>query len=172
VRTNTAQGSADSASCDDDHPCLGANCGPFGALHWLDMRWLIVLAAIVAAAVAIQMIVWERRGRIRPSTVTGLASVGLTLIVMIAVAYVARGLGIFTVAIVVVAFVPFGFAARGLLFATRESRLRAAQSRASAAPPPSRRARLLSLAAWPVFLAMVAVAVALGLAAATFVGPH
>jgi hypothetical protein len=136
------------------------------------MKWLIFLAAIVAAAVAIQMLVWERRGRIRPSTVTGLASVGLTLIVFIGVAYVARGLGLFTVPIVVVAFVPFGFAARGLLFATRESRLRAAETRASTAQLASPRARLLALAAWPAFLVMVAAAVALGLAAASFIGPH
>lgn len=136
------------------------------------MRWLILLAAICAAAVAIQMLVWERRGRIPSSSVIGLVSVGLTLLVLIAAAYIAHGLGIFSIPIVVVAFVPFGFAARGLLLATRGSRLRAAEARALAAQPLSRRARMLSLAAWPAFLALVAVAVAVGLVAATFIGPH
>jgi hypothetical protein len=136
------------------------------------VRWLILLAAICAAAVAIQMLVWERRGRIRRSTVRGLVSVGLTLIVLIAAAYIAHGLGIFSIPIVVVAFVPFGFAARGLLLATRTSRLRADDARAFNAQPASRRDRMLSLAAWPAFLALVGVAVALGLAAATFIGPH
>jgi hypothetical protein len=136
------------------------------------VRWLILPAAICAAAVAIQMLVWERRGRIRRSTASGLASVGLTLLVLIAAAYIAHGLGIFTIPIVVVAFVPFGFAARGLLLATRDARLRAAEARALTTQPASRRARLLSLAAWPAFLVLVVVAVALGLVAATFIGPH
>jgi type II secretory pathway component PulF len=38
--------------------------------------------------------------------------------------------------------------------------------------PASRRGRLIELAAWPVFLFLVAVVVVMGLVVGTIVGPH
>jgi len=136
------------------------------------MRWLIVLAAICVAAVAIQVMVWQRQGRFRSSTVGQVASVALALAVLIAAACVARWFGILSLPIVVVAFVPVGLTARGLLIATRGARLRAAEVRAATAPPVTTRARLLGMAAWPVFLVLVGAVVFLSLAVATLVGPH
>ena len=137
------------------------------------MKWLIVLAAIGAAALALQILIWERRrGRRRRSTLGQLAGVVLAVVVLGAAVYAAHWLGIFSVPLVAVAFVPFGVAARSLAMATRKSRLQAAEVRAAAAEPPSRRDRVLALAAWPVFLILVAVVVALGMVVGTLVGPH
>lgn len=137
------------------------------------MKWLIVLAAIGAAALALQILIWERRrGRRRRSTLGQLAGVVLAVVVLGAAVYAAHWLGIFSVPLVAVAFVPFGVAARSLAMATRKSRLQAAEVRAAAAEPPSRRDRVLALATWPVFLILVAVVVALGMVVGTLVGPH
>jgi hypothetical protein len=68
------------------------------------------------------------------------------------------------------AIVVTGIALRWWFLATRPSRHRRALARAAAAPPQSARARLLELAAWPVFMVLVAVAIALGLIAGMLVG--
>jgi hypothetical protein len=137
------------------------------------MRWLIVLAAIGAAALSLQILVWERRRGARPRATLGrLAGAVLTVVVLGAAVYAAHWLGIFSIPLVAIAFVPFGITARWLILATRESRQRAAEARATAAPPASYRARLLELAAWPVFIFLVSVVVVLGLVVGTLVGPH
>jgi hypothetical protein len=137
------------------------------------MRWLIVLAAVGAAALALEILIWERRsGRRRPSTLRQVALVLLTVAGVGGGVYAAHLLGIFSVPLVVFAFVPFGVTAHWLTFATRDRRQRAQEARAAAAPPPTRSARLLALAAWPVFFALVAGVVALALFVGTLVGPH
>jgi hypothetical protein len=137
------------------------------------MRWLIVLAAIGAAALAWQILIWERRGgRRRPSTLGQLAVAVLAVVGLGGAVYAAHFLGIFSVPLVAIAFVPFGVTMRSLILATRGSRQRAADARAAAAVPASRRARLLELAAWPVFVVLVAAVVAVALVVGTTVGQH
>ena len=137
------------------------------------MKWLIVLAAIGAAALALQILIWERRGgRRRPSTLARLAVAVLTVVGLAAAVYAAHSLGIFSVPLVAIAFVPFGVTIRSLILATRGRRQRAADARAAAAAPASRLDRMLELATWPVFLFLVAVVVAAGLVVGTIVGPH
>ena len=137
------------------------------------MKWLTVLAAIGAATLALQILIWERRGgRRRPSTLGQLAVAVLTVVGLGGAIYAAHFFGIFSVPLVAIAFVPFGVTARSLILATRGSRQRAAETRAATAAPASRHARLLELAAWPVFLVLVAVVVVMGLVVGTFVGPH
>jgi len=137
------------------------------------MKWLMILAAIGAAALALQILIWERRGgRRRPSLLGQLALVVLTAIVLGVAAYAAHSLGIFSVPFVILAFVPFGIAARWLALSTREAREHLVNARVRALPPPSRRDRLIARVAMPVFLILVAVVLALGFAAGTMVGPH
>jgi hypothetical protein len=137
------------------------------------MKWLIVLAALGAAALSIQILIWERRsGRSGRSPLRRLAWAVLTVVVLGAVVYVAHWLGIFSIPLVAVAFVPIGVTVRWLLSATRASRMRTEGARAAAAGPPSRRARLIAIATWPIFLVLVAVVVVLGLVVGTLVGPH
>lgn len=137
------------------------------------MKWLIVLAAIGAAALALQILIWERRGgRPRPSTLSRLAVAVLTVVGLGGAVYAAHFLGIFSVPLVAIAFVPFGVTMRSLILATRGSRQRAADTHAAAAAPASRQARLLELAAWPVFVVLAAAVVLLALVAGTIVGPH
>jgi hypothetical protein len=137
------------------------------------MKWLIVLAAIGAAALALQILVWERRsGRRRPSTLSQLAVAVLTVVGLGGAVYAAHFLGIFSVPLVAIAFVPFGVTVRSLILTTRARRQQAADARAASVGPASRRGRLIELAAWPVFLFLVAVVVVMGLVVGTIVGPH
>jgi len=137
------------------------------------MKWLIVLAAIGAAAISLQILIWERRsGRTRRSTLGQLAGGVLTVVILGAAVYVAHWLGIFSVPLVAVAFVPVGITVRWLMGASRASRQRAEDARAAAVGPASRRARLVAIATWPVFIVLVAVVVVVGLVVGTLVGPH
>ena len=137
------------------------------------MRWLIVLAAIGAAALALQILIWERRnGRHRPSTLGQFAGAVLTVAVMGGAVYAAHLLGIFSIPLVAVVFVPFGVAIRWLVLNTRASRQRAEDARAAAAPAATRRARLLELAAFPVFIVLVGAVLVVALVVGTLVGPH
>jgi hypothetical protein len=136
------------------------------------MKWLIVLTAIGAAAVALQILIWERRGGPRrPSSLSRYAVAVLTAIGLGGAVYAAHFFGIFSVPLVVIAFVPFGITVRSLILATRPSRQRAADARA-AAGPASRRERFLEMATLPVFVVLVAAVVAMALVVGTIVGPH
>jgi len=138
-----------------------------------DMRWLILLAAIGAGALALQILIWERRGgRRQPSTLGRVAFAVLAVVLVGGAVYSAHLLGIFSIPLVVIAFVPVGVTARWLILATRGPRLRAAEARAATAQPLTRRARLLELAALPVFVVLVAAVVVLALAVGTLVGKH
>ena len=137
------------------------------------MKWLIVLAAIGAAAISLQILIWERRsGRPRRATLGQLAGGVLTVVILGAAVYAAHWLGIFSVPLVAVAFVPVGITVRWLMGASRASRQRAEDARAAAVGPASRRARLVAIATWPVFIVLVAVVVVVGLVVGTLVGPH
>jgi hypothetical protein len=137
------------------------------------MKWVIVLGAICTAAIALQILIWERRGgRRRPSTVGRIALAVLTLILVAGAVYSAHLLGIFSIPLVVAAFVPVGVMVRWLILATRESREREARTRAAMAPSLTRRDRLIRAASLPFFVLMVLAVVLLGLVVGTLVGPH
>ena len=134
------------------------------------MRWLILIAAVVAAVLALQILLMERRGGRPRSTVTQFASAILPLVVLGGAAYAAHSMGLFSLPLVAIAFVPFGIAARWFVMATRDARRR--REALTVRPPLSRRARVLELAAWPVFLVLVAVVLTIGLVVGMLVGPH
>jgi hypothetical protein len=129
------------------------------------MKWLVLIAALVAIVLALQILAADlRRGRPH-STIGQLAPAVLSLAVLGAAIYAGHAIGLFSVPIVAVAFVPFGLALRWSILATREMRQR--REEASQPDPPSRRDRLVSLAIWPVFLVLVALVATLGLMAGT-----
>jgi hypothetical protein len=125
------------------------------------MKWLALLAAIVAAFFAIEILVADlRRGHER-STTAQLAAAVLSLTLLGVTIYAAHWLGFYTLPIVAFLFVPFGLALRWSTLATREIR----QRREAPIPqiPPSRRDRFGGLVMWPVFLLLVALVACLGL---------
>lgn len=137
------------------------------------MKWLVLLAGLGAAAVALQVLIWERRGgRRAPSALGQMALAVLTGLLLAGAVLSAHWLGIFSIPLVAVAFVPVGVAVRWLVLATRDARGRSARARAASAPATTRRARLADTLALPLFVVLVVAVVALGLIAGTLVGPH
>ena len=137
------------------------------------MRWLVLLGALAAAAIALQILIWERRrGRREPTALARSALAVLGVLLVGGAVYSAHLLGIFSLPLVVAAFVPVGVTARWLILATRESRERADAARAAAAPQLARRDRFIHAASLPLFVIMVVAVVALGLVVGTIVGPH
>jgi Ca2+/Na+ antiporter len=134
------------------------------------MRWLVLLAAAVATVFALQILAAERRRGGSRTTLGQLAAAMLWLAILGAILYAAHWIGLFSLPLVAVAFVPFALVARWSILATREARRRRDDA-AAAQPPPSRSARLLELAAWPVFLSLVVLVLAIGIFVATLVGP-
>ena len=137
------------------------------------MKWLILLAAIGAGALALQILIWERKSnRRQPSTLGKVALAVLGIVLVGGAVYSAHLLGIFSLPLVVIAFVPVGVTLRWLIIATRGTRQRSAEARAAAAPPRTRRDRLLEMAMLPIFVVLVAGVVVLALAVGTLVGRH
>lgn len=131
------------------------------------MRLLAVLALLGAAA----FVAWRlTKGRVddspRSLRLAELAAAVLTLVMVAAAVYAAHLLGIFSVPLVAVAFVPFGVAARWLLAASRSSRRRRElDGRARSVGP---RARF----ALPMLLVIVVAVAVLGVVVGTIIGPH
>ena len=137
------------------------------------MRWAILLGVLATAAIALQILIWERRaGHRRPSTIGRIALAVLAVVLVGAAVYSAHLLGIFSIPFVVLAFVPVGVTVRWLILATRESRQRAAEAFDATAPPVRRPVRMLRAASLPIFVVMVLAVVLLALAVGTAVGPH
>ncbi len=137
------------------------------------MKWLVILGGVGAAALSLQILIWERRGGRRPpSDLSQIALAVLTVLLIGGAVYSAHVLGLFSIPLVAIAFVPVGITARWLILATREARQRSAYARAGSAPEVTLRARLMATFALPVFLVLVAAVVALGLVAGALVGPH
>jgi hypothetical protein len=61
---------------------------------------------------------------------------------------------------------------RAMLIRTISSRLRTESSRAAAAAPMTMRGRIQAILAWPVFFAVVAAVLVLGVFVGSIVGPH
>ena len=137
------------------------------------MRWIVILAAICAALVALQILMWERRsGRRRPSTIGRIALAVLAIMLVGGAVYSAHLLGVFSIPLIVIAFGPVGLTLRWLILATRASREAADAAFIAASPPPTRGRRFLRSLALPIFVIMVLAVVAVALAVGTLVGPH
>ncbi len=137
------------------------------------MRWAVILAAICAALIALQILIWERRSsRRRPSTIGRIALAVLAIVLVGGAVYSAHLLGIFSIPLIVIAFGPVGLTLRWLILATRESREVADAARAAAALPLTRSQRLLRSLALPLFVTMVLAVVAAALVVGTLVVPH
>jgi hypothetical protein len=137
------------------------------------MRWVVILAAICAALVALQILIWERRsGRRRPSAIGRIALAVLAIVLVGGAVYSAHLLGIFSIPLIVIAFGPVGLTLQWLILATRASREAADAARAAAALPLTRSQRLLRAFALPLFVIMVLAVVTVALVVGTLVGPH
>lgn len=131
------------------------------------MRWLALIAVLSATAFG----VWRlTRGRLetgaRSRGFAELAAAAFALVWLAAAAYAAHLLGIFSVPLVALAFVPFGVAARWSLLASRSSGRRRALSGTATDPGP--RARL----ALPMLLVLVVAVAVLGVVVGTIIGAH
>lgn len=137
------------------------------------MKWLIILGAVCAAALALQILISERRrGRRELSALGRIALAVLAIALLGGAVYSAHVLGIFSIPLVVIAFVPVGVTVRWLILASRGSRQQAEEARIVIAPAAGRRDRLIRAASLPLFVLMVLAVVLLGLVVGTVVGPH
>jgi hypothetical protein len=137
------------------------------------MRWVVILAAICAALVAVQVLIWERRsGRRRPSTIGRVALAVLAIVLAGGAVYSAHLLGIFSIPLIVIAFGPVGLTVRWLILATRNSREAADAAWVASAPPLTRGQRWLRTISLPLFVIMVLVVGAVALVVGMLVGPH
>jgi Ca2+/Na+ antiporter len=127
------------------------------------MKWLVLIAALVAIVLALQILVADLRHGHQRSTMGQLALTVPSLAVLGAAIYAGHAIGLFSVPIVAVAFVPFGLALRWSILATREMRQR--RNEAGRPVPSSRSDRLVGLAMWPLFLVLVALVAVVGLMA-------
>jgi hypothetical protein len=93
-----------------------------------------------------------------------LAAAALALVWLAAAVYAAHLLGIFSIPLVAVAFVPFGAVVRWVLLASRSSRRRELSRTATVGP---RARRVL-----PLLLVLVAVVAVLGVVVGTIIGAH
>jgi len=128
------------------------------------MKWLFLVAGLVAAILAVPILISDLRRAGRGSTLRSLAAVALSLVLLAAALYLAHYLGWFSIAFVALAFFPIGLAARWSLLATRDARDR----RETAQDPAPRTAggRAVRLLAWPLLVVLMFGVVALGAAAA------
>lgn len=131
------------------------------------MKWLALCGLVGAGALGV---LWYAKGQPRMSvqpTAVRLASATLSLVLLIAAAYVAHYLGIYSLPLVIVAFVAIAVPARGLLSGTRNARANHALNN----PAPAGgawRARLFL----PLLVVLVVAIAVLGVAVGTIVGPH
>lgn len=129
------------------------------------MRWLALIAVLSATAIG----AWHlRRWRLEPGArsrrLAELAAAVFALVWIAAAVYAAHLLGIFSIPLVAVAFVPFGAVVRGVLLASRSSRRRELGRTATVGP----RARLIL----PMLLVLVAAVAVLGVVVGTVIGAH
>ncbi len=135
------------------------------------MKWLILFGSLGAAAIAFQILVWERRSGRHLAPLRQAAMAIVAVVLLGGAVYSAHLLGIFSIPLVVITFVPVGATVRWLILATRVSRQREAEARA-AAFPATRHDLFLRAISLPLFVTMALAVVLLGLVVGTIVGPH
>ena len=131
------------------------------------MKWLALLGAVGTGAVGV---LWYFKGQpglpARSPTLVRFASAILSLVLLIAAAYAAHYLGIYSLPLVTIAFLTVGIAGRGLLFGTREART----SRQLNNPAPANaRWEWLVL---PLLVVLVVAIAVLGVVVGTLLGRH
>lgn len=129
------------------------------------MRWLVLIGVLSATAFG----VWRlTRVRLQPGTrprrLAELAAAVFALVWLAAAVYAAHLLGLFSIPLVAVAFVPVGAVVRWSLLASRDSRGRAFGRTATVGP----RAGLVL----PMLLVLVAMVAVLGVVVGTIIGAH
>jgi hypothetical protein len=131
------------------------------------MKWLALLGAVGAGAVGV---LWYFKGQpgvpAKSPTLVRFASAILSLVLLIAAAYAAHYLGIYSLPLVIVAFLTVGIAGRGLLFGTREARTKRELS--NTAPAKGR----LEWLVLPLLVVLVVAIAVLGVVVGTLVGRH
>jgi nitroreductase len=127
------------------------------------LAWLGVTAA---AAYGVWYVAGRPQYRLRMRGLREFAAAVLSLVMLAAAVLAAHRLGIFSLPLVALAFMPFGVAIRWLLTDTRASRQRRDRDRG-----PNSGGRWAGLALPLLVLAAVALAV-LGVYLATLIGPH
>ena len=136
----------------------------------------MLLGLLGAGAFAVWWLAESRRGRAsasptaaysaRAARAARAASAILSLVLIVAAAYAAHGLGIFSLPLVVLAFVPFGVFVRWLLASTRDSRR--AGYRAGQTPDAGRRGRFVL----PLMAVIAVAAAVLGVIVGNIVGAN
>ena len=129
------------------------------------MRWLVVIGVLSATAFG----AWRlTRVRLEPGTrprrLAELAAAVFALVWLAAAVYAAHLLGLFSIPLVAVAFVPFGAVIRWILLASRASRRREFDRTSTVGP----RSRLVL----PVLLVLVTAVAVLGVVVGTIIGAH
>jgi hypothetical protein len=131
------------------------------------MKWLVLLGVIGAAAPVVWYVATGRpHGRPRSRPLAEFAWAVLTCVLLAAAVWTAHRMGIFSVPLVALAFVPFGIAVRGFLVATRDSRRRRELDGQTAAAGPFARLTL------PLMVVMVVAIAVFGVLVGWLVGPH
>jgi hypothetical protein len=131
------------------------------------MKWLVLLGVIGAAALVAWYVATGRpAGRPRSRPLAEFAWAVLTCVLLAAAVWLAHQLGVFSVPLVALAFVPFGISVRGLLVATRDSRRRRELDGQTAAA--GRHARLTL----PLLVVMVVAIAVFGVVVGWLVGSH
>jgi hypothetical protein len=129
------------------------------------MRWLVLIGVLSATAFGVWRLTRVRlEPGARPRRLSELAAAIFALVWLAAAVYAAHLLGIFSIPLVAVAFVPIGAVVRWLLLASRASRRREFGRAATVGP----RARLVL----PMLLVLVTVVAMLGVVVGTIIGAH
>ena len=116
------------------------------------MKWLILAAGAIVAAMAI-WILWRERQHATRSSFRGLMATLLCLAIFGGVVYAAHYVGFFSLPIIAVAFVPIGLGLRWSSMLGRDGRARREAMLAPVERSPGARARELLM--WPVMVALV-----------------
>jgi hypothetical protein len=128
------------------------------------MKWLLLAAVTGAAFLAGRILMSDVRRVGRRSTLGSLLAAAVSLAVLAAALSLAHFVGLASVAIVALAFVPFGLLLRWSLLETRGRRDRYEATRPAA--PAGLRARVARAFALPLLIVLAIGAMALGAAAA------
>ena len=130
------------------------------------MKLLVWIVAIGALALCAWYVASRPRYRRRLRSLADFSWAVLSLALLAGAVYAAHSIGLFSIPLVALAFVPIGLAARWLLVNSRASRER---QKIALDPPRGSRWEKVAL---PVLVLMVVATAVLAVAVGTLVGPH